>query len=282
MDVDRARVAGERVAPDALEQLVARQHEAAVVEQLPEQVELLRRELDLLAADRRLAAAGVDAQVAVRDHLGLELAALRRGAPQDRLDPRDELARVERLRQVVVGADLEPDDLVDVLVARGQHQDRHVGALAQPLADLDPVDVRQHQVEHDQRRRVRGRLAERVGAGRRRPDRVARVLQVERDERRDRALVLDDQDGGEPRPSGGRAMVAVEPSSPKDVAGRAPWRVSCCGLPPLTAKRAVVEGAEAGRDDRCPCPTAEASMSDADQLDRVAPGREQEADVGAA
>ena len=65
VDVDRARVAGEGVAPDALEQLVARQHEAAVVEQLPEQVELLRRELDLLVADARLAAAGVDAQVAV-------------------------------------------------------------------------------------------------------------------------------------------------------------------------------------------------------------------------
>src|SRR5215470_7032075 len=51
VDVDRAGVAGERVAPDALEQLVARQHEAAVVEQLPEQVELLRGELDLLLAD---------------------------------------------------------------------------------------------------------------------------------------------------------------------------------------------------------------------------------------
>ena len=51
MDVDGARVAGERVAPDPLEQLVAGQDEAAVVEQLPEEVELLRRELDLLAAD---------------------------------------------------------------------------------------------------------------------------------------------------------------------------------------------------------------------------------------
>ena len=34
MDVDRARIASERVAPDALEQLVARQHEAAMVEAL--------------------------------------------------------------------------------------------------------------------------------------------------------------------------------------------------------------------------------------------------------
>src|SRR5688572_92505 len=39
--VHRARVAREGVAPDALEQLVPRQDETAVVEQLPEQVELL-------------------------------------------------------------------------------------------------------------------------------------------------------------------------------------------------------------------------------------------------
>ena len=80
--VDRARVARERVAPDALEQLVAREHEPAMVEQLPEQVELLRRELDLLVADAHLAPAGVDREVAVPELLALALARARasRGA----------------------------------------------------------------------------------------------------------------------------------------------------------------------------------------------------------
>src|SRR4051812_1361710 len=105
--VDRARVACEGVAPHALEQLVARQHEAAVIEQLPEEIELLRRELDLFLADAHLAPARVDVQVAVLDRLGLEVAAVRGRATQDRLHARDELARVERLRQVVVRADLE-------------------------------------------------------------------------------------------------------------------------------------------------------------------------------
>src|SRR6185295_18371177 len=114
--VHRSRVAGEGVAPHALEQLVARQHEALVVEQLPEEVELLRGELDLVLADEHLAAARVDLEVAVLELRALLLAALRRRAAEDRLDARDELARVERLREVVVGADLEPDDLVDVLV----------------------------------------------------------------------------------------------------------------------------------------------------------------------
>src|SRR4051812_38991645 len=95
MDVDRAGVTRKRVAPHALEQLVACQHEAAMIEQLPEQVEFFRRELDLLFADTHLAATGVDVEVAVLDRLGLEVAAVRRRTAQDRLHARDELARVE-------------------------------------------------------------------------------------------------------------------------------------------------------------------------------------------
>src|SRR5205823_3526921 len=91
--VDGPRVAGEGVAPDALQELVAREDETAVVEELPEQVELLGRELDLLLADAHLAATRVHGQVAVPD-LGA-LAGLARGrrAAQDRLHARDELAR---------------------------------------------------------------------------------------------------------------------------------------------------------------------------------------------
>src|SRR5579864_1022439 len=42
--VNGSRVAGEGVAPDPLEQLVARQDEPTVVEQFPEEIELLRCE----------------------------------------------------------------------------------------------------------------------------------------------------------------------------------------------------------------------------------------------
>src|SRR5712691_7027434 len=122
--VDRARVARERVPPDALEQLVAREHEAPMVEQLPEEIELLRRQLDLLIAHARFTPSGIDGEVAVLDDGTLTLRALRGCATQDRPHARDKLPRVERLRHVVVGADLEPDDLVDVFVARRQHQDR--------------------------------------------------------------------------------------------------------------------------------------------------------------
>src|SRR3712207_5387085 len=63
--VHRARVARERVAPHPFEELVARQHEPAVVEELPQEIELLGGELHRLPAHRHLAAPCVDAQVAV-------------------------------------------------------------------------------------------------------------------------------------------------------------------------------------------------------------------------
>ena len=46
-------------------------------------------------------------------------------SPQDRPDPRHELARAERLDDVVVGAELEADDAVGLLAAGGEHDDRH-------------------------------------------------------------------------------------------------------------------------------------------------------------
>src|SRR5260370_18430433 len=51
MHVDRARLARERIAPDASEQLIASEDKAAVVEQLPQQIELLWRQLDFLLCD---------------------------------------------------------------------------------------------------------------------------------------------------------------------------------------------------------------------------------------
>src|SRR5919204_3866304 len=44
VDVHGPRVPGKGVSPHALEQLIAREHEPAVVEQLPQEVELLRGE----------------------------------------------------------------------------------------------------------------------------------------------------------------------------------------------------------------------------------------------
>ena len=62
---------------------------------------------------------------AVREHATDRLGSHRR-PPENRFDASDELADVERLREIVVGADLEADDLIDVIVTRRDHDDRHL------------------------------------------------------------------------------------------------------------------------------------------------------------
>ena len=118
-------------------------------------------------------------------------------APQDRVDPQDQLARAERFRDVIVRAELQADDAIDFLRLRRQHDDRnvprgHVGL--QDLADFEPRHLRQHQVENDERGRFFPRLAESgraVGGG---AQGKAGLPQMQREQIDHVLLVLDDQD----------------------------------------------------------------------------------------
>ena len=161
--------------------------------------------------DGDLAGVAPQDDLARRQHVVL-VALLR--AAEDRLDPRRELARRERLRDVVVGADLEPRDAIGLLVARREHDDRHLRAGADAAADLEAVDSRQADVEHDEADRVLAQLGDRLLA-RPEPDDAPAVLLLEvlLDETTDRVVVLDEQEnspGGArthaERISGGSAM----------------------------------------------------------------------------
>jgi hypothetical protein len=68
-----------------------------------------------------------------------------------------------------------------------------IGALPDALAHFDAVHVGQHQVEDDECRLLRGDELQRLRPVRRRANRVAGVLQIGGDERRDRRLVFDDE-----------------------------------------------------------------------------------------
>ena len=70
----------------------------------------------------------------------------RRMAP----DAGHHLARAERLDHIVVGAQLDAQHPVDLVVARGQEQDRQVALGADAAADLQPVHARHVDVEHHQ------------------------------------------------------------------------------------------------------------------------------------
>src|SRR5579862_8198640 len=100
-----------------------------MVEQLPQEVELLRSEADLLLADVNLATAGVEDEVAVLERPSFAVRPLGTAAAEDCAHTGDELARVERLREIVVRAGVETGDLVEVVVACGEHEDRQVAGL---------------------------------------------------------------------------------------------------------------------------------------------------------
>src|SRR5688572_31589512 len=115
VDVDRARLAQEIKAPYQVEQLLAGEHPPLVFGQRVQQVERLGAQSGWSTRDRDLAPRGVDGDVA--GMLSARLVRARAGwaaAAQDGLDARHQLAWVEGLGEVVVGAQLEADDLVDV------------------------------------------------------------------------------------------------------------------------------------------------------------------------
>ncbi len=91
-------------------------------------------------------------------------AARLRGAPQDGADARHQFARVERLAEVVVGAELQADDAIDVIAARGEHEDRGVVRGAELAQHVEAADARQHHIQDQDLEIVRFEFRERIAA----------------------------------------------------------------------------------------------------------------------
>ena len=86
-----------------------------------EERELRRRESHVPALDQHPPAVDLHPHHTHREDLLPGRPAV--GPPQDGPDPRHQLARAERLRDVVVGAELEAEHAVDLVVPRGDEQD---------------------------------------------------------------------------------------------------------------------------------------------------------------
>ena len=141
-------------------------------------------------AARDLVGVGVQRQVAdaQRRH------AARRAAPQQRPQAGEQLLALERLDEVVVGADVQALDARLERVARGEHQDRRVVAVvAQALGDVDAVEPGQPEVEHDDVGQERVRLVEAAHAVGGELDLVALEAQRALENLRDLLVVLDDE-----------------------------------------------------------------------------------------
>src|SRR5207302_375405 len=107
-------------------------------------VELARRQLYLGARTFDAAGDGIDEEIAraLRDREP------RIAAPMQRSQPSQQLIELERLREVVIRARVEPVDAVAQLAPRGEEKDRNpVSIGAQLRYHARPIEHREHPVE---------------------------------------------------------------------------------------------------------------------------------------
>jgi hypothetical protein len=154
MGIDGARVDHAFVTPDFVEQPVAFLDSALAAHQHVKQFEFDARQAQWFArhfdvVSRRIERDRSDRQLFFVG--GFAFPAAQNGA-----DAQDELARAERLCHVIVRAEFQADDAIDLLRFRGQHQDWDMsrGPIGlENLADFQARHFRQHQIENDERRR---------------------------------------------------------------------------------------------------------------------------------
>ena len=133
-------------APDTREQHLFREVIALGLEQEAHDVELLGGQAHALrAADEH---AGGEIERGVAEAQLVHLIAL---PPEQRVDAGQQFARVERLRQVIVGAGVQALDPILELALGGQHQDRRRAALSPNLTgQVVAVELRHHDVQDQQ------------------------------------------------------------------------------------------------------------------------------------
>jgi hypothetical protein len=144
--LDRVRGREGVIAPNLVEQALARDHDALVAHQVLEQLELALGQLDRALAADHLVRVRVQRQVADAQRRR----AARRAPAQQRAHARQQLLALERLDQVVIGARIQPLHTRLQRVACGQDQDRHVIVGAQLARHLDAVELRQPEIEDHQ------------------------------------------------------------------------------------------------------------------------------------
>ncbi len=192
LHVDHVAAGVEPGIPDVLEQLRPGEGLAWTAHQIFEQLELRWKQINRPAG----------ATHGPLDQIHFQIAALQPGArvacaAQQSLDPRSQLAHVERLDEELVGAGLEFADSVVHRRRRTDHQNRGIISFAaQGLDDRQAVLPVQHAVHDDNGRPAGTRRAEGVARCLREPDRMAIGLEMEADFLGDVEIVPDQEDGG--------------------------------------------------------------------------------------
>src|SRR5207302_7641832 len=120
VDVQRLGVPDVVAAPDPVDELSPGEHPARITKQELEQLELLKWHGRRRAIDRDDVAIHVHPHGSGLEYGGRHLVRLT-ATPEYGANASNELSRRKRLRHVVVSADLEADDLVDLRILGRQH-----------------------------------------------------------------------------------------------------------------------------------------------------------------
>ena len=121
------------------------------------------------------------------------------GETQQIFHAQHQLAWAERLGDVVVCPQLESADAILLGRPRGEHEDRHIaslGILLEQSANLESVDARQHQVEHEQAGDLGTRHLQRLVAGVSHGHFEILLLQMKNDQLEHIRFVIDNKDSG--------------------------------------------------------------------------------------
>src|SRR5215210_4179068 len=135
VDVAGALVPDVRRVPQVLHDLAAAEDTLRLLREQHEELELGRGEPLVVAVDRNLVANRIELESADTQHRR-RARAIELASPDDRADAHDQLGHRERLRDVVVGPDLEAEDAVQLGALRREHDDRHRALSAEPPAHL--------------------------------------------------------------------------------------------------------------------------------------------------
>ena len=149
MDIDQVFITDPVVAPDLVDQLAAGEGHGGPFGECHQQVSFRGGERHRITGEVDLLANRVHVKFPEHPPRLLTMGTGRAGAgsAQDGLNPRDELANTERFGDVVVGADGQADEGVDLILAGGDDDDVAVRESADLAAHLDAVESGQPEVE---------------------------------------------------------------------------------------------------------------------------------------
>ncbi len=156
-----------------------------------EQSELHARQIECLTIQRRHVGVGVEADTLGYRHRRAD--AVHAHATQQRTYARDQFARAERLAKVIVRAQLQAEQAVDLVDARRDHDDGDVGETADVPADVEAIPAGQHEVEQYSRGLIFLYPCRDARALCQMVDFEVGRLEIVPDDIRERLLVLDDE-----------------------------------------------------------------------------------------